>query len=188
MRVPERAVTGKGGLRISLRSPEESDTEAMLSFLRSLFHESSENLNAPADWFDRTTVAEQAAKIRAQLEAPRAFLLCAFHDGSIVGNLSFGGMAAPANGHCGELALGVLASHQARGIGSALLSYCLDTAKARGMWNVRFTVRTHNAAAIRLYERLGFRRIGRLSAVAKVDGKYMDEYLYQGTFSDGVAP
>jgi len=47
-----------------------------------------------------------------------------------------------------------------RGIGEALLRACERAARARGCTRLRLEVRQDNAAAIRLYERLGYRRFG----------------------------
>jgi len=46
------------------------------------------------------------------------------------------------------------------GVGAALLQAAMATARRRGCRVLRLEVRTDNAAAIRLYERAGFRRIG----------------------------
>ena len=48
-----------------------------------------------------------------------------------------------------------------QGVGAALLEAAAVTARRRGSRALRLEVRTDNAAAIGLYERHGFRRIGR---------------------------
>lgn len=48
-----------------------------------------------------------------------------------------------------------------KGVGAALLEAAAVTARRRGSRALRLEVRTDNAAAIGLYERHGFRRIGR---------------------------
>lgn len=47
-----------------------------------------------------------------------------------------------------------------RGIGASLLAAAEDAARARGCRAVRLEVRVDNAAAMALYERAGYRRIG----------------------------
>jgi len=47
-----------------------------------------------------------------------------------------------------------------RGIGEALIGAVERTARARGSRRLRLEVRQDNAAAVRLYERLGYRRFG----------------------------
>jgi ribosomal protein S18 acetylase RimI-like enzyme len=51
-----------------------------------------------------------------------------------------------------------------KGVGSALLAAAAEAARRHGCRALRLEVRTGNADAIRLYERHGFRRIGRRAA------------------------
>lgn len=62
-------------------------------------------------------------------------------------------------GEAGYIAgMGVAASHRGRGLGEAVMLAVLDEARGRGIRRVQLEVLVQNAAAIRLYERLGFRR------------------------------
>jgi ribosomal protein S18 acetylase RimI-like enzyme len=59
--------------------------------------------------------------------------------------------------HVGDL--GVLQSHRGHGIGSALLAECEAIARAAGQKWLQLGVIAHNAGAVRLYERSGFRAL-----------------------------
>lgn len=60
-----------------------------------------------------------------------------------------------------ELAnLAVAAAHRGAGVGEVLLAGAVDVARGRGARRVLLAVRGSNVAAIRLYERFGFRVIG----------------------------
>lgn len=62
-------------------------------------------------------------------------------------------------GEAGYIAgMGVAASHRGRGLGEAVMRAVLDEARGLGIRRVQLEVLVQNAAAIRLYERLGFRR------------------------------
>ena len=56
----------------------------------------------------------------------------------------------------------IAVAHEARGrgLGEALLAAVERAARARGCRHLRLEVRQDNAGAIRLYERLGYRRFG----------------------------
>lgn len=56
--------------------------------------------------------------------------------------------------------LATLPEARGRGIGAALLEAAAAAATARGSRALRLEVRTDNASAIALYERVGFQRIG----------------------------
>ncbi len=181
--LPDAHITHHGG-SFELRSPLASDAAVMLTFLRQLLHESSEQLNSPSGGYDDVDVATQAATLERMLASERAFYLSAFDGQSMVGNLVFAPVEVAVSLHCGQLGMGVLASHQGRGVASALLSRCIEEAGLLGIWNIRFTVRTYNQRAITLYERHGFRRVGRLERVARIGDAYVDEFLYQGVFAE----
>jgi len=61
------------------------------------------------------------------------------------------------------LNLGVAPSHRRQGIGVELVRAMMDALRARGARAVYLEVRDSNAAARALYERLGFREVGRRS-------------------------
>lgn len=75
-----------------------------------------------------------------------------------------------------SLATAVAARGQ--GVGAALLVAAADAARRRGARALKLEVRTDNAAAIRLYERHGFRRSGRYAGYYE-DGA--DAWRYEQT-------
>jgi RimJ/RimL family protein N-acetyltransferase len=178
------AHTTHDGSPFVLRTPLPEDAAAMLVFLRQLLHESSEHLNAPSSGYDGVDIDSQVATLERMLAADRSFYLSAFDGEAMVGNLVFSPIDIPVSQHCGQLGMGVLATHQGRGVASALLSRCIAEAGKLGIWNIRFTVRTYNQRAISLYERHGFRRVGRLERVAKIGDAHVDEFMYQGVFAE----
>jgi ribosomal protein S18 acetylase RimI-like enzyme len=65
---------------------------------------------------------------------------------------------------------------QRRGIGRALLDACIARARAAGeLERLTLNVTSGNTHALRLYERAGFRRYGRLEHAMKLDGRYHDK-------------
>ncbi|MBI4402847.1 MAG: GNAT family N-acetyltransferase [Deltaproteobacteria bacterium] len=169
----------KNGKEVTLKSPLPVNASAVLTFVRQLFHESSENLNGPPAQFDLISQKQEAEFLESLIGAPKDFMICAFYKKAVVGNLNLQQIATPVSEHCGQFGIGVLNSFQNIGLGAALLKQCIVEANRHGIWNLRMTVRTFNKPAIALYEKLGFRRVGTLHAVAKIGEKYLDEYLYQ---------
>lgn len=182
VRLPPTTILHSGGPTIELRSPEPEDASIMLEFLRRLLHESSEYLNSPNDRYDHMSEGTLAERLIRLAHSEREFYMTAFEGETVVGNLLFAAYDVPVSLHCGQLAMGVLQSHQGQGIASAMLSRCIEEARKLAVWNVRFTVRTYNHRAVSLYERHGFRRVGRLERVAQIGGAFVDEFLYQGVF------
>lgn len=83
----------------------------------------------------------------------------------------------PAIQHCGSLGMGVLAAYRGRGIGRQLMSTTLAHARRKGITRVELEVRADNAAAIRLYESMGFTHEGRKPCGMRFDGVYFDSLM-----------
>lgn len=100
-------------------------------------------------------------------------------DGRVVGNCivqRVGRTPTAENGHVGSLGLLVHRDHRGEGIGTALLSAALDA--SQGTFEiVRLSVFATNDRARKLYERFGFRLVGRFPQEIKRGGTYVDEDL-----------
>ncbi len=80
----------------------------------------------------------------------------------------------PAKAHSGALGMGVLPPFRVRGVGLRLITALLERAWAANLTRVELGVRTDNARAIALYERVGFKREGLARDAVRVDGAYRD--------------
>ncbi|MDQ1301076.1 MAG: Dephospho-CoA kinase, partial [Chloroflexota bacterium] len=66
-----------------------------------------------------------------------------------------------------------------RGVGQAMSQATFAAARALGFSKLVISVRADNAAGQAFYARLGFQPCGRLSKQAFVDGRYVDELMYE---------
>ncbi|MEO1491274.1 MAG: GNAT family N-acetyltransferase [Pseudomonadota bacterium] len=79
--------------------------------------------------------------------------------------------------HVGDLFLAVHDNWHGRGIGRALMKAALDVADNwMGLVRLQLEVFTGNAAAIRLYESLGFQTEGRARAGTICNGEFVDHF------------
>ena len=179
MLVSEREVRLKDGRRVWLRSPRQADVDQVLPFLVKLGEQSWRNLNHPAAYFARMTRDAETAFLRDLEAHPRSFFLSAFTESGVVGNVGCRMSPATVAAHCGEIGIGILEAYQGVGFGTELLGRAIDEAARVGLVNLTLRVRTFNAAAIRLYEKLGFERVGTLRGVARIEETFADEYVYQ---------
>jgi len=84
----------------------------------------------------------------------------------------------PRRRHVGAIGMGVHDEWQGKGIGTALMRAGLDLADNwLNLTRLELEVYTDNEPAIRLYERFGFEREGRLRQHAFRDGCYVDSYM-----------
>ena len=171
--------TTKKKVELELRSPTREDAQAMLDYLRQLHHESWFNMNSRIDRYDHAPLATEVEIVEKMEQNNRGFFLSAFRDQRIVGNVALYPNDAQLKLHCGEVAMGNLKEFQGCGLGKELLCRCCEAALTIGLWNLQLTVRAHNEAGIRLYEKCGFQRVGTWKEFALIDGKFVDEHIYQ---------
>ena len=98
-------------------------------------------------------------------------------DGKIVGWCDIAGMTRPGTVHCGVLGMGLLPDWRGRGLGRRLMQAALAQATAIGLERVQLEVYADNAAAIALYEKLGFVLEGKRHRARKLDGVYTDVWM-----------
>lgn len=85
----------------------------------------------------------------------------------------------PTMDHVATLGSYIVAPVRGRGIGRALSAFTWDAARVAGFSKLVITVRDDNPEAQRFYSALGFQPCGRLARQAFVDGRYVDELLYE---------
>ncbi|MGN1112097.1 MAG: ribosomal protein S18-alanine N-acetyltransferase [Acutalibacteraceae bacterium] len=94
--------------------------------------------------------------IAAELDNESAHFYVAKLNGEVVGYI---GMHCAAD-ECYIANVGVLKDYRRMGVGSALVKYASDKAKEMKMSFISLEVRPSNTAAVRIYERFGFERVG----------------------------
>jgi putative acetyltransferase len=70
--------------------------------------------------------------------------------------------------------MGVIADFRGQGIGERLMRTTVEAAIKKGMTRIELEVRTGNAAAIKLYKKVGFELEGTRRAAGFQDGAYYD--------------
>ena len=86
-------------------------------------------------------------------------MLVAELDGQIVGTVSTGGWGSQRTGSLRMFALDVGRAFRRRGVGTALIEAVESAAIGLNLYEVNLEVSMDNLNAIRLYERLGYRRL-----------------------------
>ena len=81
---------------------------------------------------------------------------------------------AHAVAHCGSLGMGVHPNYRGQGLGSRLLSACIQKAWAKGLTRIVLQARADNLHAIALYEKFGFKNEALKSQAMRFDGEYFD--------------
>jgi len=102
--------------------------------------------------------AMTAAELKAMIASPLTTLFIAKDDDRIVGTISLTVVQMPTGLRAYLEDLVVDASYRNRGAATALLQAAIDLARNSGARTLDMTSRASRESAIRIYERLGFRR------------------------------
>jgi RimJ/RimL family protein N-acetyltransferase len=123
------------------------------------------------------TVGDERRYLRALRRYPDAAVFVAEAPEGLVGRLSIARDSHPASHHVADLGLMVAASHRRRGIGRALMEEAVRWAQGAGVRKLELHVFPYNAAAIALYEAVGFVEEGYRRAHYRRGGEYVDAVL-----------
>ena len=105
------------------------------------------------------------------------YSLLAEIDGKVVGQAGLAVEQNPRRRHVAGFGMAVHDDYQGKGVGTALLTELVDLAENWiGITRLELTVYTDNAAAIALYEKLGFVIEGTSRHYALRNGEYVDVY------------
>lgn len=91
---------------------------------------------------------------------------------------------SPVSGRCvyggvAEVSVYVSAGQRGKGTGKALLKQLIAKSEDRGIWTLQSGVFPQNTGSIRLHEAVGFRRLGYREKIAKRDGIWQDNILFE---------
>jgi GNAT superfamily N-acetyltransferase len=120
----------KNEKKITLRSPLPEEAGALLSHLKNIFQQSYRNMNHSQNHWDNFPV-EDEAKILADFQSSNnKFMISAFDGNRIVGNLGLFGSGGEFLKYNARIGMGIEEEYQNIGLGTALLNYAFENAKA----------------------------------------------------------
>ncbi len=157
-----------------LRPTTPADEAALLALYRDVAAMPNSGLARHDDEIDRGYVGAFAG-----LCDPQGLSIAAFDGEALAGEIHAQRMRPRQFSHVmTDLTVAVHPRMQGRGVGSALFRALFDAAarSAPPVTRIELVARTGNAAAIRLYERLGFRAEGRFAGRVRLpDGTLEDD-------------
>jgi RimJ/RimL family protein N-acetyltransferase len=140
-----------------VRRAEPGDAAALVELGRSIAAEPEGWLISNGDW---RSASEERRYLRAVRRSPHAAVLVAETPDGLVGRLSIARDPHPASQHVADVGLMVARPLRRAGIGRALMHAAEAWARAAGIDKIELHVFPYNAAAIALYESLGYEREG----------------------------
>ena len=158
-------------MSVEIREARAADAEKVIAYTKTIGGE-SDNLTFGSDGFP-ITVEEEADYLESVHAADKSVHLLALMDGEIIADGSLSGLPRRMS-HRAELGIAVRKPYWNKGVGSMLMQKLIDYAKEHDIEIINLEVRSDNAGAIHLYQKFGFRSIGKSPAYFKIDDNYCD--------------
>jgi ribosomal protein S18 acetylase RimI-like enzyme len=152
------------------------DAAAMIRYLNEVGGESDNLLFGKDEFY--LTVEKEAQYIEGINSNPDSLMLLGLIGSKIVSVSLISSLGRKRIAHNSDLSISVKKDYWGLGIGNAVIAELLNFAREhRSIINVSLGVRADNKAAIHLYEKFGFKRIGVHQDYFNVSGTYYDELL-----------
>jgi RimJ/RimL family protein N-acetyltransferase len=161
---------------MDIRRLTESDAEVLWRLRLYALETDPISFGESPEELRKTTVEEYASRLRA--ENGGNFVFGAFEGGALIAMTGFYREVALKRRHKGWIwGVFVSPSARAKGLGSVLVANAIESAKALpGLRCLLLTVSTTQQAAIKLYEKLGFRSYGTEPQALMVGERFIDEH------------
>lgn len=166
----------KSGKPFTVAEACPGDAEEILHYLNAVGGE-SDNLLFGKDDFQMPLERERGF-IESVAKDEKSLMLLGRADGMIVSVSSLSGFSARERiAHRAEIAVSVRKEYWNLGIGTAVMRELMDYARSHGIEVLQLTVRADNFAAVHVYEKLGFEKVGLYKRYFKIGESYYDAFL-----------
>ena len=168
--------TLKDGRKLTLRPPMESDAEEMLAFRNKSIGESDFLMQYPEEMAGYT-IEKQLDFINRMIDSSKDKLFTAVVDGRIAGTGQVSFNTRIKTKHNASIGIALLKEFWGLGIGSAIFTEIIRTAKEYGgISQLRLEVVQGNDRAIALYRKFGFEIVAEIpDAIRLKDGTSLKE-------------
>ena len=150
-----KAIPLEGG-QVLCRYPRWQDIPSYVEMCQILHRERVRAYHADTDF---ALGCQRLAQIMVEVETGQASHLLLEVDGRIIGE----GRMAPHNRVMGILGIKIIGEYQGRHLGTALMGVLEEEARKMELQQIYLTVFANNTPARRLYEKVGYRQVGRIA-------------------------
>jgi RimJ/RimL family protein N-acetyltransferase len=169
-----RSFMAKDGRRVILRAPQWSDLDDFLKLISALVEEGADiNMDAKTT---RDAEVDWLARHLSAIEKDGKAAVVAEVDGRAIGQTD----VTPKSGrqrHVGVLGIVIRNGYRDIGIGTELMEEAEAQARRLGLKILTLEVFSSNSRARHVYERAGYRIVGRVPKAVLKDGEYVDSII-----------
>lgn len=163
-------------MNIIIEKASTKDAEAILEYLKQIGSE-TDNLTFGAEGLP-FTIEEETRHIKQLENSANDVMFVAKDNDRIIGDATLNRLPRRMK-HRGDLGISVLRKYWNNGIGSQLLREIINFAKESSFEVIDLQVRSDNVAAIHLYEKFGFQKIGTHKSFFKIAKEEISfDYMY----------
>ena len=166
------------GKRILLRALKGSDLSEARRFANSLVAEREVDRDLGLLLDRRVTLREERKWLRevvGGLRTGESVSVAAFDGRRMVGHCDVSRRKFGDVRHTGLLGIAILEGYRSMGLGRSMMLTAFGLSKAAGITLVELGVFANNPRAIRLYQKLGFKLVGRVPRKFRRPGRSIDE-------------
>ena len=173
----QEAFIGKNGKTYTLRSPNDTDAEKMIAYLKTSAGETEFGLSYPEEM--DFSIQDEELFISNFASNQGSIMISAFDGDTLVGNASLSCVCEKKKTHHrATFGIAILKCAWGQGLGHKILSELIFFAKQAGYEQLELEVTSTNTTAINLYKKLGFEVYGERPDSFKLkNGTYSDELL-----------
>mgnify|MGYP006267019811 FL=1 len=163
----------KNGVDVILRTVKWEDIDGLAEFANSLIEEGAEiTLDKKQT---RETEADYLSQSLTALEKNEMISVVAEADGKIVGNSGVTRYSRISQSHVGMLGISVKAGYREIGLGTEMMTILIEESRKIGLKLLILDVFGTNDRARHVYEKAGFKEVGRIPGGLFRNGKYIDD-------------
>ena len=174
-----RRFKAKNGREVVLRSLKWEDIDSVLRFADDLHQEWENNLDFGVPMSKKPTFEEEArwlADSLVSIEQGKQVCVVAEVDGKFAG-CSQVDKSHIAASHYGNLGISISREFRDIGIGSEMMKTLLDESRKAGLAFIELKVFSSNPGAIHVYEKIGFKQVGRVPSKVIRNGNHIDDII-----------
>ncbi|MGN1344960.1 MAG: GNAT family N-acetyltransferase [Traorella sp.] len=186
MRYLSKEIILKNNEKLILRSCEGKDAQAFLDFFILAASQSENMIRYPEEI--TIHVNQEKEILEKYLMSNCQWMISCFDNDKIVGHISFGSVNHRIKTkHRATFGITILKEYWNCGLGKILLEEMITTLKSENYEQIELEVVEYNTQAIHLYEKIGFRKCGRILHGFKLkDGRYADLIMMVLFINKGV--
>jgi len=161
----------KDGRKVVIRPPRWEDLEGLMEYINSLVDEKVEIVLTKK--VTREEEAEWLAKRLISIDKGDVIHVVAEVDGEVVAGAEVGKQRYLMS-HVGMLGIGIKSGFRGIGIGTVIMKTLIEESKKAGLKVLVLDVFDTNNVAKQLYEKMGFKQVGKIPKGICKNGKYID--------------